>query len=306
MSARFTPEDVGKRVINEHGDDVGMVTDVDGATAYVEPDPGITDSIKAALSWGSPSDEAITLEESDVSDVTHTEVHLRGPGAMGAEDVDDSSGREMETGSGMEAETGAEMGTEADARRLDEREPKTETRTGVDEREPSEGPGSRETEPNRSEPDRTRGIDEGHGRVSDEDTEKLFDQDEDLFDEGEGVFDDEESAVEADSRSKTADQHHGGLARDRDDEPNRERSADGRSADERSADGRSADERSVDGRNADERSVNDAESDSARKRKAEEMDGVSDSEGDLSEEDGDRRHRGKRRSAEDEDDERII
>ncbi|MFC7230481.1 hypothetical protein ACFQMM_02235 [Saliphagus sp. GCM10025308] len=264
MSARFTPEDVGKRVINEHGDDVGMVTDVEGSTAYVEPDPGITDSIKAALGWGSPSDEAITLEESDVSDVTRTEVHLRSPGAMGAGDVDGSREHETEVRSGMEAE------------------PKTETRTGADEREPiEEGPGSRETEPNRSEPDRTRGIDEGHGRVDDEDTTKVFEEDEDLFDEGEGVFDDEESTVEPDSRSKTADQHHGGLARDRDDEPDRERGADGRS-------------------------MNNADGDSARKRKAEEMDAVSDSEGDRSEEEDERRRRGKRRSTEDEDDERTI
>ncbi|WP_312908094.1 hypothetical protein [Natronosalvus caseinilyticus] len=269
MSARFTPEDVGKRVINEHGDDVGMVTDVEGATAYVEPDPGITDSIKAALGWGSPSDEAITLEESDVSDVTSTEVHLRSPGAMGAGDVGDSSGHEMEMGSGMETGSGMEA------------EPKTETRTDVDEREPiEEGPGSRETEPNRSEPDRTRGLDEGHGRVDEEDTEKVFEQDEDLFDEGDGVFDDEESAVDPDSRSKTPDQHHGGLAREGD-EPGRERGTD-------------------------ERSIDDASGDSARKRKAEEMDAVSDSEGDLGEEEDDRRHRGKRRSTEDEDDERIV
>ncbi|MFC7216417.1 hypothetical protein ACFQO4_20365 [Saliphagus sp. GCM10025334] len=270
MSARFTPEDVGKRVINEHGDDVGMVTDVEGATAYVEPDPGITDSIKAALGWGSPSDEAITLEESNVSEVTRTEVHLQSPGAMGADDVGDSSGHETEMGSEIERGSGMEA------------EPKTGTRTGVDEREPiEEGPGSRETEPNRSEPDRTRGIDEGHGRVDDEDTAKVFEEDEDLFDEGEGVFDDEESAVEPDSRSKTADQHHGGLARERDDEPDRERGADGRS-------------------------VSDADGDSARKRKAEEMNAVSDSESDRSEEEDDRRRRGKRRSTEDEDDERII
>ncbi len=94
MCPQFTAKDVGKRVHDENGEDIGMVTDVDQGVAHVEPDPGITDSIKAALGWSSPSGDTVTLRESDVSRITDDVVHL---GGQSQSDMG-TSGRQSATG----------------------------------------------------------------------------------------------------------------------------------------------------------------------------------------------------------------
>jgi len=76
MSPQFTDDDIGKRVVNADGDEVGMVADVEHGTAHVEPDPGITDSIKARLGWSESGEDTYPLQEEAVGRVTDDEIHL--------------------------------------------------------------------------------------------------------------------------------------------------------------------------------------------------------------------------------------
>ena len=76
MSPQFSDDDIGKRVVNADGDEVGMVADVEHGTAHVEPDPGITDSIKATLGWSDSGENTYPLQEEAVGRVTDDEIRL--------------------------------------------------------------------------------------------------------------------------------------------------------------------------------------------------------------------------------------
>ena len=78
QTTQFTDDDVGKTVVNGDGDDVGLVSAVKHGTAYVDPDPGITTRITAALGWENIDDEdGYPLQEEAVATVTDDEVRLR-------------------------------------------------------------------------------------------------------------------------------------------------------------------------------------------------------------------------------------
>lgn len=72
MCATFTADDVGKTVENDEGGAVGVVVSVEDDTAFVEPDPGVVDSLRAALGWSSDPQDAVPLHESDVRTVDET------------------------------------------------------------------------------------------------------------------------------------------------------------------------------------------------------------------------------------------
>jgi len=73
----ITDDEEGKRVLNARGDEIGRVTEVRNGVAYVDPDPSITDTIKAKLGWGEKDDEeAFRLDPSNVEAVTDDEIHL--------------------------------------------------------------------------------------------------------------------------------------------------------------------------------------------------------------------------------------
>ncbi|OLZ41200.1 hypothetical protein A6E15_09465 [Natrinema saccharevitans] len=95
MSLQFTDDDIGKDVVNDAGDEVGMIVDVDHGTAHVEPDPGITDSIKAALGWTDSGEDTYPLQEAAVGHITDDAIHLEG---------DRSSGRSAGTGGATDAD----------------------------------------------------------------------------------------------------------------------------------------------------------------------------------------------------------
>ena len=69
--------DEGKEVVNAHGDIIGIVSGVRRGTAYVDPDPGITDEIMSKLGWNSTDDEDYPLEQSRVDVITDDEVRLK-------------------------------------------------------------------------------------------------------------------------------------------------------------------------------------------------------------------------------------
>lgn len=52
MGADLTTEAVGKRVIDADGKHTGLVRDVSSGVVSIEPDPGITETVKTTLGLG--------------------------------------------------------------------------------------------------------------------------------------------------------------------------------------------------------------------------------------------------------------
>lgn len=74
--AQFSEDDQGKAVVM--GDEkVGMIQRVEGGRAYVDPDPGITDQVKATLDWGDMDEDTYPLQDDRVDTITDDEVRLR-------------------------------------------------------------------------------------------------------------------------------------------------------------------------------------------------------------------------------------
>lgn len=73
----LTEADKGKHVINNAGNEIGRVVEVKDGAAYVDPDPGLTDTIKSKLGWGEmKSEETYRLEPSKVDTVTDDEIRV--------------------------------------------------------------------------------------------------------------------------------------------------------------------------------------------------------------------------------------
>jgi hypothetical protein len=76
MAHNFTEDDEGKKVVDEAGEEVGVVASVEHGTVHVEPDPGITDTISAKLGWGDRDEDTYPLQEESVESVTDDEIRL--------------------------------------------------------------------------------------------------------------------------------------------------------------------------------------------------------------------------------------
>lgn len=76
MAQTITEDEIGKHVLSEDGDKLGMIASVEGTTAFVEPEPGLIDRVKGAVGWESDSDDLIPISEDAVTDITDDEVHL--------------------------------------------------------------------------------------------------------------------------------------------------------------------------------------------------------------------------------------
>ena len=76
--ANLTDEDEGKAVVNSAGDKIGMVQEVRGGNAHVNPDPGITDKISSKLGWGdADTTETYELQSTRVETITDDEIRLK-------------------------------------------------------------------------------------------------------------------------------------------------------------------------------------------------------------------------------------
>lgn len=78
MVATLTESDEGKTVVH-NGEAVGRVTEVQGGTAYVDPNPTVAGALKAKLGWGNTAEDLETypLEEHMVEQVGDNEIRLR-------------------------------------------------------------------------------------------------------------------------------------------------------------------------------------------------------------------------------------
>lgn len=72
----LTETDEGKKVLNHEGTEIGMITGFRGGKAYVDPDPGLTDSLMSKLGWSDVGDDDYAIENSSVERITDDEVHL--------------------------------------------------------------------------------------------------------------------------------------------------------------------------------------------------------------------------------------
>lgn len=77
MCATFTEEDEGKDVVNTNGDQIGIVTKVEAGTAYVDPDPNLTDTLKSQLGWGDTDEKAYPIDDTNVKAITDREIRLK-------------------------------------------------------------------------------------------------------------------------------------------------------------------------------------------------------------------------------------
>lgn len=193
MCAQFDDDDVGKTVVNANGEEVGIVATVEHGTAEVEPNPGITDTIKAKLGWGERGDDTYPLQEDAVQRVTDSEIRLKGEleesgGATGAHGTDTNTRTGTETGTGAESETEMGSGTGMDS----------DTETGM-----------RRNEEQIDDSDRTR---DDEGLLGDDDDDLLGHDDEGLLD------DDDHGTRGGDDTMIRNDEHDDHLGDDDDEE----------------------------------------------------------------------------------------
>ena len=73
----ITDDDQGKTVVDSSGEKLGMVTEVRSGKAYVDADPGLTDSIRSKLGWSDADDSDYALEENRIDSVTDDEIRLK-------------------------------------------------------------------------------------------------------------------------------------------------------------------------------------------------------------------------------------
>lgn len=76
MTHNLSEEDEGKQIVDSNGQQIGMVTTVESGTAYVDPDPDLTDSIKSTLGWGDVDQDDYKLESDQIETVTDDEIRL--------------------------------------------------------------------------------------------------------------------------------------------------------------------------------------------------------------------------------------
>ncbi len=74
----LSADDQGKDVVDERGETIGIITEVDEGMAYVDPQPGVTDRLKARLDWGGHSDDEYPIEPAQITEITDDEIVIRG------------------------------------------------------------------------------------------------------------------------------------------------------------------------------------------------------------------------------------
>ncbi|MCU4926063.1 hypothetical protein OB905_08695 [Halobacteria archaeon AArc-dxtr1] len=134
MSPSVTDDDIDKLVETATGEPVGTVADVEGETAYVDLDPDVADSTRAALDWGNTSGGMVPLASASIAEITADAVRLGGEfseehdemGEMDETETDAEGRREFrqdETDTEPEGKTTSGTESQAGAGRQDETDP---------------------------------------------------------------------------------------------------------------------------------------------------------------------------------------
>lgn len=77
MQHDLSEDDEGKTIVDSHGEKIGMVSEVRGGSAYVDPDPGMTDSVKTRMGWGDADEDDYQIESSRIDSVDDDQIRLR-------------------------------------------------------------------------------------------------------------------------------------------------------------------------------------------------------------------------------------
>ena len=72
----LTEDDERKAVVDIGGTEVGRVIEVNRGTAYVEPDPEVTDVIRSKLGWSDTDEGSYQLDANSVERIYGNEIHL--------------------------------------------------------------------------------------------------------------------------------------------------------------------------------------------------------------------------------------
>ncbi|SEV85348.1 helix-hairpin-helix domain-containing protein [Natrinema salifodinae] len=91
MCARFSEDDVEKRVENANGEVIGAITAVEGDTAHVEPKQGVMDSIRAALGWNRTHEDTVLIHEDAIAGVSADVIRLEETDAQADDDTEAES-----------------------------------------------------------------------------------------------------------------------------------------------------------------------------------------------------------------------
>ncbi|WP_339102436.1 hypothetical protein [Haloterrigena salinisoli] len=78
MCATFSNGDVGKSVVNDNGEEVGVVASVEGDVAHVRPETDAVDSVKSSIGWEGVADAVQPLDADAVREITDHAVRLEG------------------------------------------------------------------------------------------------------------------------------------------------------------------------------------------------------------------------------------
>ena len=77
MAPTLTDDEEGKMVVDANGEKLGLIADIDGDTASVEPNPDLAESIAARLGWASADEDDYTVHGDAITKITDDEVRLR-------------------------------------------------------------------------------------------------------------------------------------------------------------------------------------------------------------------------------------
>lgn len=74
--ATLTSEDVGKILVDVEGEELGVVTDVEDNTAWIDPEPGLGEAILAAFGWTEKNEDDYSIDGDLVDTVTDEEIRV--------------------------------------------------------------------------------------------------------------------------------------------------------------------------------------------------------------------------------------
>ncbi|NGM71149.1 hypothetical protein G6M89_19435 [Natronolimnobius sp. AArcel1] len=76
MCPTFTDDDIGKRVESADGDTIGVVAEIEHETAFVDPEPGMINTIAAVFDWDGSADDTIPVAGDAVANNTADTIQL--------------------------------------------------------------------------------------------------------------------------------------------------------------------------------------------------------------------------------------
>lgn len=77
VTSTVSPDDQGKVVVDESGEEIGIAARIEAETVYVDPEPGLTDRLKARLGWHSEAEDEYPVDAEQIRSVEGDEIVLR-------------------------------------------------------------------------------------------------------------------------------------------------------------------------------------------------------------------------------------